>query len=144
MIGYQKGTTDGFNPSWTGSKQIDDPYLDEVSITYGKPCKHLWSLGMGACPCSKSPGLTPPEFVRDYYYCDGTAVTQHSTYYPKYTVWDGEGCSSENSCCSQAGMLHFYRRLPLPVSENIEVRPCNNQAFSDEAVFIGAMELYVL
>ncbi|XP_065911845.1 uncharacterized protein [Dysidea avara] len=140
ITGYPKGTPDGFNPRWIGGKQIDDPYLDGLSITYGKPRKHLWSLAMGSCPCYKTPGPNPPAFVRDYYYCGGSGSQQNYS----LPVWDGESCSSDNSCCSQAGMPYFYRRLPVPVKEDIEVRICNNQAFSDEGVLVGTMELYVL
>jgi len=58
VIGYQKGSDDGFH---TG----DSIYLDGVSITYGYVWKHLWSLAIGAsseynhpvsnCPCAKYP-----------------------------------------------------------------------------------------
>ena len=157
VIGYQKGTTDGFNDQWTGGNQIDTPYLDGLSITYGYPRKHLFSLPMGLttltnqyvasnCPCSKFPGQSPPSFVKEDYYCDsgnsGTAAI--GTYYSSNPVWDGEGCTSEYSCCAQAGMPYFYRRLPVPVNDDIEVRLCNDEDFDTEAVLIGTMELYIL
>ena len=151
VIGYQRGTTDGFNPRWIGGKQIDDPYLDGVSITYGKSRKHLWSLAIGFstngnCPCSTKPGPLPPPFVRDYYYCDSGCIASSAVpgRYYSAALWDGEGCSSNYSCCSQAGMPYFYQRLPVPVKEDIEVRICNNEIFSNEGVLVGTMELYVL
>ncbi|XP_065911840.1 uncharacterized protein [Dysidea avara] len=159
VIGYQKGTVDAFYEKWVGGIQIDDGYLDGVSITYGNPRKHLWSLAMGLaldddsgseklgnCPCSKYTGRSPPSFVRDHYYCDsGSSVRPtKATYLPNNPVWDGEGCSSDDSCCAQANMPYFYRHLSMPVKEDIEVRLCNNQPYSDEAVLIGTMELYVL
>ena len=156
VVGIQKGSTDGFGN--VGGKQIDDAYLDGVSITYGKPRKHLWSLAVGLstsyngqyktnnCPCSQYSGTVPPSFVRDHYYCDSgsTQYPSHSTYYANNPVWDGEGCSSEYSCCAQAGMPYFYRKLPVPVNEDIEVRLSVNQAYADESVIIEIMELYVM
>ena len=71
-------------------------------------------------------------------------VPSHSAYYPNNPVWDGEGCSSECSCCAQAGMPYFYRKLPVPINEDIEVRLSVNQAYADEAVIIEVMELYVM
>ena len=40
IIGYQIGSTDAFH----GSQSIDEPYVDGVSVTYGEPRKHIWTL----------------------------------------------------------------------------------------------------
>jgi len=156
VIGYQKGTTDGFYEVWVQGTHIDDCYLDGISITYGKPRKHLWSLAIGLtfddyeylgnCPCSNYTGRSPPSFVRDDYYCDSgsSGFPPRPEYFYDRPVWDGEGCSSHDSCCAQANMPYFYRHLIMPVKEDIEVRLCNNQVYTDEGVLVGTMELYVL
>ena len=158
VIGYQSGSPDGFNRGNNIFKQIDDIYLDGISITYGYPRKHLFSLAVGVtttssipkggnCPCSKYPGRAAPAFVRDHYYCDsgnqGNPISAIK-YFPNDTLWDGEGCSSEYSCCSQPGMPYFYRSFPILVNEDIEVRLMADEAYSNEAILVGTMELYVL
>lgn len=159
VVGYQKGTPDGFYAFGYNSypsKAIDGPYVDGVSLTYGTPRKHLWTYANGVssnggthqrnnCPCAKYPGTIPPTFVRDHYYCDSGNPDKliHAMYYTSNVVWDGKGCIAGDSCCSQAGMPWFYRQIPIKIDEPIEARICYDQSFSDEGVLVGDMELYV-
>ena len=52
---------------------IDFPYLDGVSVTYGSPCQHIWNLAAGhvnRCPCENADrnfAPLPPAFVGDNY-----------------------------------------------------------------------------
>ena len=61
VIGYQFGRTDSFHSSQT----IDEPYVEGISITYGSPQSHIWTLAAGisesksGCPCEGSES-TPP------------------------------------------------------------------------------------
>ena len=157
VIGIQKGTTDGFVP---GDDQfsIDLPYLDGVSITYGTPRKHIWSYAAGlsddkidsknshgSCPCSQYRGRLPLPFVYDHYYCESGAIggLQHGTYFKNDPVWDGKGCGSKNTCCTQPNLPWFFRQLPLTNTEDIEARICYNQPFADESVLVKEAQLYV-
>jgi len=153
VIGYQKGTTDAFHSNELALIDQCHTYLDGLSFTYGMPRKHLWTLAMGTttntkgisgnCPCSKYPGDSPPSFVRDYYYCDsGNSGPVSTGYFPSHLVWDGKDCGDYN-CCAQAGLPYFYRKLPV-VSDDIEVRLCANEAYSNEGVLVGTMELYIM
>ena len=69
VVGYQKGSTDGFANFHNPTRSINSPYVDGVSITYGTPRKHLWTYAIGNndkgnylpkypsnCPCSQFPG----------------------------------------------------------------------------------------
>ncbi|XP_065911424.1 uncharacterized protein [Dysidea avara] len=154
VIGYQKGSPSAFIG---GTRSLERDYLEGISITYGKPRKHLYSLAVGLtatsasyqesnCPCSKYPGRLPPAYVRDYFYCDSGNLGAPTVdkFYPDNPLWDGEGCSLDYSCCAQPGMPYFYRKLLVPVKEDIEVRMMADEAFSNEAVLVGTMELYVL
>ena len=155
IIGYQKGTTDGFSSYHHSSRSINDPYLDGVSITYGFPRKHIWSFGTGQsddnsqshvnCPCAKSRGPLPPSFARDHFYCESgdTGSYSYTAYYTSDPLWDGKGCTSENSCCAQPNQPWFYRQIPLTSNDNIEVRICYDEAFSNEGVLVKELQLYV-
>ena len=124
-VGYetQGGGPDGFLSSLDPNKQsINDPYVDGVSITYGTPRKHLWTFAIGwtdsgnndryNCPCSQFPGKTPPSFVHHNYYCESGIQPGSSPVGGVYSddpLWDGEGCTSKNSCCSEPNQPWFYR-----------------------------------
>ena len=159
-IGYQKGTTDGFAALFHKSKSINGPYLDGVSITYDTPRKHIWSYAMGHsdktdqlsaypvnCPCSQFPGRSPPSFVGDHYYCESGTLENDGngsgTFFTSDPVWDGDGCSSENSCCSNPGLPWFYRQVPLTTSKDIEARICRDENLGNEDILVGKMQLYV-
>ena len=156
-VGYQQDTVDGFAAFDFSQRSINGPYVDGASITYGSPRKHIWTYAIGAadnidlhplvnCPCSEFPGQSPPSFVHDNYYCEsgrelnGTA----SGVFIDDPVWDGEGCSSDNNCCSEPNLPWFYRQLPLTASEGIETRLCRDEVSSNEDILIRELQLYVL
>ena len=155
-VGYQKGGTDGFATFIFSKRSISGPYVDGVSITYGTPRKHVWTYAMGHsdrgnylptypsnCPCSEFPGRLPPSFVHDNYYCESGAKVSSSGVLSDDPVWDGDDCSSENSCCSEPNLPWFYRQIPLTASEDIETRICRDEASSNEDVLIKQLQLYV-
>ena len=125
-VGYQKRTTDGFSGI---SRSINGPYVDGISITYGTPRKHIWTYAIGYgfqfkhtsnCPCTESPGRLPPSFVHNNYYCEsGRGTPAVSNVFTANPVWDGESCSSDNSCCSEPSLPWFYHQIPLSASEDI-------------------------
>ena len=156
VVGIQKGTTDGFASLHYSSRSINGPYVDGVSITYGTPRKHIWTYGIGNsdkrkpkqpvnCPCSQYSGRLPPSFVHENYYCESGTVdrTLHRIYYTADPVWDGKGCSSENSCCSEPNLPWFYRQIPLTADNDIEARICRDEAFSNEGVLVQELQLYI-
>ncbi|XP_065913690.1 uncharacterized protein [Dysidea avara] len=168
IIGYQKGTMDGFYPSArahgrftgtyqpdTASRSLDGVYVDGISVTLGSPRKHLWTYAVGLsdafnytpynCPCAKYPGPDPPSFVHDHYYCESgnNGSSNPNKLYTEDPLWDGAGCPPENSCCYQPSMPWFYRQLPKAENGNIEVRMCRDQHVHVEDVTVEQIELYV-
>ena len=153
--GYQKGTPSAFGEVSTPS--LDNGYVEGISITLGYPRKHVWTYAVGLsdddnhaggvhnCPCSKNRGTQPPPFVGNHYYCESGNTGTHvsSQYYTEDPLWDGEGCLSDNNCCTNTDQPWFFRQLAMKRQDDIEVRLCTNQAFSNEAVLVEQMELYV-
>ena len=41
-------------------------------------------------------------------------------------------------------MPWFYRKLPVPVADDFEVRICKSESHSDEGVALEKLDLYVL
>ncbi|XP_065893154.1 uncharacterized protein [Dysidea avara] len=153
VIGYQKGTPDGFRAIYYGTRSIDGPYVDGVSITYGTPRKHIWSYGVGfneyghssSCPCARHGGTLPTSFVHENYYCESGSYGNppSGTYFTRDPLWDGKDCPSENSCCSEPNLPWFYRQIPLTSDNNIEARICYDQSFRDEGVLVKETKLYI-
>ena len=76
------------------------------------------------CPCATHPGPPPPAFVENHYYCESGAVgtVTNASFYISDALWDGTGYTRNNECCAQIGMPWFFRKLPVCVAENFEVR----------------------
>ena len=98
------------------------------------------------CPCATYPGPSPPAFVGNDYYCESGDVGTYvaAPFYLSDPLWDGHGCTNGNGCCAQVGMPWFYRKLPVAVTENFEIRICLNELTSDEDITVEKVELYVM
>ena len=47
-------------------------------------------------------------------------------------LWDGEGCSETNYCCSEPGMSWFLQQFPTAMNGHIAASICRDQTFVDE------------
>ena len=93
-----------------GMINLNQGYMDGVSITYGYPCHHIWNYVADAyetsptpsnCPCSPAQGAEPQEFIGSNYYCESGYPSNTFTPLEVFTsdpLWDGEQC--EGTCCS--------------------------------------------
>ena len=60
-------------------------------------------------------------------------------------LWDGEGCGTlEAVCCAAPGLPWFHKVLDAPITDNIEMRLCIDEATSNENLLISSCEIYVL
>ena len=154
VIGYQYYKTNGFGPS-RYTPGINETYVDGVSITYGSPRQHVWTLAAARdeasmpytdCPCIKSShsftGVIP-SFVGNDYYCEtGSRSRRQQRYYFDDPLWDGKGCGSGNTCCDRGGPW-FCKQLPQPTQDDIEMRVYTNSVASDEDTVLEQIELYI-
>ena len=156
IIAYQHGSTQAFISVSSG---IDDAHIDGVSLTHGSvgSRRHIWSFVSAAgesrgffsyalCECSTNyrwPHST--GFVGNDYFCDtGNENNQPSTtaFYSDDPLWDGQGCSSNSTCCQFNNPPWFCKTLPYrPTTDALEVRICNNHFDGD--VPIQLIEIYV-
>ena len=148
-VGYGRRSPDAFT-NFTGLRNgnINDPYLDGVSVTYGSPDmprQHIWSFAAGhyskkngfRCPCDNSTYhevLLPPPFVGDNYFCDSNLNGSRA-------LWDGEDCTT--ACCTFNSPPYFTTTLPAPTSDDIEVRLCRDQDSSDEDISVTQIQIFV-
>jgi len=67
-----------------------------------------------------------------------------SVYYTDDPLWDGAGCvHPNNNCCTNVGLPWFIREFPITQHDNIEIRICTNEVYSNEAVLVDQLKLYI-
>ena len=148
VYGYGYHTLDGvyrYNNHYTNN--INAPYIDGVSLTYGNPRKHLWTfiagysrIGLGTCPCVSSSSVTAPAIIGNDYYCES-----HDRGLTTDPLWDGKDCwTQENQdCCQNPNLPWFHKTLDQVTSDDIELRVCCDQGTTDEDVPVHLYDIYV-
>ena len=161
LRGYQYQSPDGFGH---GNNNIDSCYVDGISITYGSsPRKHIWTHVNGftsdnvphpesSCPCNTNNTIAPghkPNLVGDDYYCESGIPSYlidrwQQVLYASDALWDGQQCDgNEGPCCTNPKMPWFIKTLNENTTEDIEIRVCGNQGYSDEDTLLDIIELYI-
>ncbi len=129
IIGYQIGAPNAFgSPTSANPTDIDAHYVDGVSITHGSPREHTWTFAAARdssakdrCPCINSSANPPPSFVGTDYFCDTGSETAAEVNTPPW----------------------FYRQLPQPTTDDIEMRVCRNEDSQYEDIAIEIIDFYV-
>ena len=160
VIGFQDGTPDAFGPytNHPGGTEIDSVYVDGVSLTHGQmPRQHIWTFAGAVeevarfpknnCPCTR-PNITYagtiPSFVGQDYFCDtGSREAVELIFYHNDPLWDGQGCGGTSTCCEFNNPPWFFKQLPQPTTDDIELRICGDQSTSDEDTPIEQVEIYI-
>jgi len=155
LRGYQVGRPNGFGPYINDQDNVD-LVIDGVLVSHGKEQDHIWAYATGSqrkptdvsnnyCPCAdyRFNGVVPP-FIGNDYYCDSgvDGNPQEGVFYTT-PLWTGTGCTPPNFCCSQTGMPWFCKTLPVPTTDYIEIRNCQNNGIADENTAIELIELYI-
>jgi hypothetical protein len=116
--------------------------------------KHIWTFAgardevSGYCPCdntSRQSRAPPPAFVGNDYFCDaGNTTYAGLIFYADNPLWDGAGCGPQSTCCSFNNPPWFYKQLPQPTTDDINIRVCTDgQPVTNEDVAIEVIEIYV-
>ncbi len=144
---YQVGIIDAFTSSFDA---------DGINLAYGNPRQHIWTFVAAQsevahpsriCPCTNlsetSRARGPPAFVGNDYFCDtgsqGTAII--NLFYGDDPLWDGASCGPLNTCCSFNNPPWFYKELPEPTTDDIEMQVCRDG--SDENIAIEMVDIYI-
>jgi len=146
--GYQKGSPDGF---------LDG---DALSIIHGSYNQYIWTYAAGlvdanaqnhftvirSCPCAANPGQRSTSFVGSNYYCESgvnDGIWDVDSYRLSDSLWDGLNCPAGNTCCDNPNLPWFYRELDVVTVDDVEVRICTNQDFSNETILVDQLVLYI-
>ena len=155
VIAYQYADTDAFGSI---SEDIDTFYVDGVSITHGmSPRQHIWTFAAAIsedtrgsrskCPCINTNIVNPiyiPSFVGNDYFCDTASLTGfQKQLYTDDPLWDGAGCGPNNTCCSFNNPPWFYKELPKPTADDIEMRVCRDEDRFNEDIELEVVDIFV-
>ena len=151
--GYQYYSTDSFR-RFGALSNIDSPYVDGVSITYGQnPRKHVWTFASGLIQFTQSSykqytcpgvgGTLPPAFVADDYFCSSGNPAQNwlPIVYDR-PLWSSPAGNCQGSEC-YGDTLMFCVRLQEPTYDNLELRICTDQDMANEEVRIESYDFYI-
>ena len=89
--------------------------------------------------------IRPPPYLGNQYFCDAGSVAKvtRPTVFYTHPLWDGQGCSGSNQCCSFNSPPWFYRELSGPTKEPIKMRVNLDEEPSNEDLAIERVDLYV-
>ena len=157
---YQLGSPNTFFDNGRGvNLSIEGNYIDGVSLTHGHPRQHIWTFAgaldeIGTFPDSNCPctnifqainASQPPAYVGDDYFCDtaSSSIFTNGLFYRDDLLWNGAGCGPLNTCCSFNHPPWFYKQLPWPTTDDIEMRVCRDQLSNNEDILIKDIEIYI-
>ena len=161
VVAYQRGRTNAFFSSVSGSASLERDYLDGVSLTYGAEGsrQHIWSFAAAysklyssnrvrqncACISNRDWPYSTPSFIGDDYFCDSGNPEEEAipVTYSADPLWDGEGCVPNNSCCQFNNPPWFCKVLERPTSEGLEVRICGGSDLTTEEVIVSLVDIHV-
>ena len=158
--GYRWGRNYAFYSHHTHGRTIEGSYVDRLSFTHGSPRTHIWTFASGffngtsvdglpdfCCPCD--PGNTyssSPPFVGNDYFCDSVATKSNYAgppyqFYPDNALWDGQ--DHLNTCYGLNNPPWFNKTLPVPTTDDIELRMCLYEPDIHSNIGIQQLEVYV-
>ena len=137
---------------------LNEAYVSGLSITHGAPGNrtHIWTYAGGYqeavpndcnCPCAKSPGRIPPEYLTNAYYCESATrfmpIESQKQWYTNNTLWDNQDCYPGSNCCNNPQAPWFVRDLAAPTQDDVEIRWCTIQGLRRDRVGTELVEIYV-
>ena len=136
---YGCGSPDAYGHRNT-TLNINSNYVDGISLTYEMtPRQHIWTFAVGHTGCRNS-----PSFIHNDYYCGDINITSSCNSNNQNIQWNGGECSSQDQCCSPNNPTQFYKQLPQPTTDDIEMRLCRDESASTENIFINMIVIYVI
>ena len=151
ITGYQCGSLDNIYSCCLHNKNINQAYVDGVSITRGNPRNHIWTFmtclqknyfqkgGQCVCPCAPNSPVTVPSFIGNDYFCEsGCPGNWQYNLFCTNPLWDGKQCGLiEKACCLAPGLPWFHKTLNTSTTDYLEIRLCAPW------LSVGYYEIYV-
>ena len=158
-IAYRWGEHHAFYGHHQFGQNIDGYYMDGLSFTHGSPRQHIWTFASGIfsgtspnsegpisrCPCDPGNTYGSPSFVGDDYFCDSITTADiwrgAFRFFPDNALWDGQDLLS--TCYEFNNPPWFNKTLPVPTTDDIELRACFEEGDHRSSIGIVLLEIYV-
>ena len=100
-----------------------------------------------SCPCFAGSVQQTQSFIGNHSFCESgnPAKRASNILYTSDPLWDGQGCScNETACCSVPGLPWFHRDYGnTTTTDYLELRVCGDEGTANEDVPVGYYEIYV-
>ena len=148
---YGCGSPDGFNAyggyGRSTTPNISSNYVDGISLTYGLiPRQHIWTFAVRK---SNTDCIPPSSLqIENDYFCGNINSGSNSGNINSLTThnriqWNRGTCESQSQCCSPNNPMKFYKQLPQPTTDDIEMRLCRDESATNENIFIDMIDIFV-
>ena len=160
VTAYRWGGNNGFFGYHVQLQNIDGHYVSAgISLTHGSPQTHIWTFASGRfngtsgdvrpdlrCPCDPGNTYSSPPFVRNDYFCESVATLDdwngnEYRFYPNNALWDGQ--DHLNACYGFNNPPWFNKTLPVPTTDDIELRMCFTSGGSVGNIAVELVEIYI-
>ena len=165
VCGRVKAYRWGYNHAFHGynirSQTIDGYYVDGLSLTHGSLRSHIWTFASAIfsgtsddssrvpyhrCPCDPGNTYNSPPFVGNDYFCDSVATVDNyldnsDHLFSDNALWDGQDLL--NPCYGLNNPPWFNKTLPVPTTDDIELRLCTHNPTSSTDIAVTLVEIYV-
>lgn len=149
VIGFQRGSTDGFHP-----RAIEDAYVDGLSITAGSPRRHIASYGVGfnefggcgsgkcACPCLG--GQPAPQFMAENSWrCESGSLGSPMDNAVFFADPLFDGAEIDDKCAKDASADPIVTEFPPATAPEFEARLMTDEPTQGEGMALYRLELWV-
>ena len=155
---YQYGWTLAFYQYLTRNSNLEQSYVNGVSLTHGAAGErqHIWTFAAGLsegmrysdiykCP-NDFDGPESPPYVNGDYFCESgnsDDINAYRVFFGGDPLWDGKGCGFNTTSCQFNNPPYFSKILPASTTDDIELRLCHYHSKSTADVPIELVELYI-
>ena len=154
---YQYGWTLAFYQYLTRNSNLEESYVDGVSLTHGAAGErqHIWTFAAGISEgmlysdhlkCPNDFDSESPPYVNGDYFCESgnnDNINARFVFFGSDPLWDGEGCGFNTTSCQFNNPPYFSKILPAPTTDDIELRLCHFDDTQYANVPIERVELYI-
>ena len=124
--------------------------MDGVSLTHGSPRQHIWTFAVAlerisersnrrsACPCQAL--ADPPPYVGEDYFCDAGNDDYETG---EFGLQTAHPLFDETDCLCCENPPWFYKQLPQPTTDDIEMRVCRDQNVNNENIGIQVITIFI-
>ena len=156
VTAYRWGVNNAFFGYHERGQNINGFYVTAgLSLTHGSPRTHIWTFASGRfngtsgdtrpdlrCPCDPGNTYSSPPFVGNDYFCETVATgIWDEGLFSDNALWDGQ--DHLNPCYGLNNPPWFFKTLPMPTTDDHELRMCFIESDYYANIAVELVEIYI-